>query len=77
VILVTEKAEDGRVIIPLRMIDGNLDALLKHEIECHSISLKRDPLSANGVLLLIHQTEEQRKRNRKLGFQTRASREKD
>lgn len=62
--------EVDREEIPLRMIRGNLKALLEHTIPVETISLKWDEDSAEGVILVVTQTPEQSAESFKLGFRT-------
>lgn len=62
------KTDDGREEVPLRMLEGNIGVLLDHTLPCSGISLIRDPLTQNGVILMIHSTAEDKKTAKKLGF---------
>lgn len=60
---------DGRVSIPLVMLEGNLDVLLNNTIPCTGISLVRHA-SGRGVVITINRTAEQREICEELGFRT-------
>ena len=62
---------DDRVEIPLRMLTGNLDALLEGPLEVTTIHLLRDPASPFGVILAIRMTEEQQAAAAERGFRTK------
>jgi hypothetical protein len=61
--------DDGRVSIPLVMLDGNLDALLESVIPVEGISLKRHA-SGRGVVLVVNMTPDQKLAAKALGFKT-------
>lgn len=51
--------------VPLVMLPHNISAMLKaHDegriIPCHGVSFKRDPESANGVILMFQMSEADR-----------------
>jgi hypothetical protein len=67
-----ERLSEGRVAIPLVMIEGNMDILLENTIRCTGISLKRiisDEFSGQAVVLTIHDRDKEQ--CAELGFQTR------
>lgn len=45
---------DGRVSVPLVMLDGNMQVLLDNVVPCAGISLKWSPDHVNAVILVIH-----------------------
>lgn len=57
-----------RVEIPLRMLAGNLEILLEHTLPCTGISLKYDPETLDGVLLMLHNVDQETAD--RLGFRT-------
>jgi hypothetical protein len=63
-----ESIGDGRVSIPLQMLEGNLDVLLNNEIPVNFISLKR--YEDAGVVLVVSMDAEQKEAARALGFRT-------
>lgn len=66
--------DDERVSIPLRMLDGNIKVLLENQIAVGTISMKHDPESAEGVLLLVQwANEEQEAAANAVGFRTKRS----
>lgn len=46
--------DDGRELTPLRMLRGNVEALLKGTLPVKGISFIPDPASPNGVILIVH-----------------------
>lgn len=63
-----EDRRPPRVSIPLMMLEGNLEALLENTIPVNGISLKRH--GANGVVLVVQMSDEQKVEARALGFST-------
>lgn len=46
--------EDGRIQIPLRMLEGNIDVMLNNRIPCAAVSFMLDPTVKHGVILVFH-----------------------
>lgn len=60
----------NRNSVPLFMLPGNMNLLLDGEIECQGVSMKRDPGSGEGVVLMFNFTAEQREAAHAKGFKT-------
>jgi hypothetical protein len=67
------KLSPERVQIPLSMLPGNLEVLLDGPLYVQTIQLKRDPATANGVIMMIAFTDSQREAAADRGFKTTPS----
>jgi hypothetical protein len=63
------KMDDGRVSVPLVMIDGNMDILLNHLVPCKGVSLRWSEDHAHAVVLVLHGADQEAADH--LGFQLR------
>jgi hypothetical protein len=65
-----KKMGDGRVTVPLVMLDGNMAILLENEIPCQSISLRWSEEHAHAVVLVVHGADKEKAAE--LGFKLRS-----
>lgn len=59
-----------RTEIPLRMLPGNIDVLLEQMLYVNAIGFRRDPDSAEGILLIVSMDDDQKKTAAEIGFKT-------